>query len=54
MMFVVYRAIMGTVVFALLAFLLPGDVPVDRNGKIDWVGAVLGTAGLIVFNVAWK
>ncbi|KAL3490230.1 MFS general substrate transporter [Aspergillus germanicus] len=47
-------AIMGTVIFALLAFLLPSDVPVDRNGKIDWVGAVLGTAGLIVFNVAWN
>lgn len=48
------RAILGTFVFGLLALLLPADLPVDRNGKIDWIGALLGTSGLIVFNVAWK
>ncbi|KAF4171054.1 hypothetical protein CNMCM8927_003790 [Aspergillus lentulus] len=47
-------AILGTFVFGLLALLLPADLPVDRNGKIDWIGALLGTSGLIVFNVAWN
>jgi hypothetical protein len=48
------RAIVGTVIFVSLAVLLPSDYPVDKNGRIDWVGAFLGTAGLIVFNVSWK
>ncbi|KAL2859396.1 MFS general substrate transporter [Aspergillus pseudodeflectus] len=47
-------AIVGTVIFASLAVLLPSDYPVDKNGRIDWVGAFLGTAGLIVFNVSWN
>ncbi|KAL2816734.1 MFS general substrate transporter [Aspergillus granulosus] len=47
-------AIVGTIIFAALALLLPRDYPVDKNGKIDWIGAFLGTAGLIVFNVAWN
>ncbi|KAL2839825.1 major facilitator superfamily domain-containing protein [Aspergillus pseudoustus] len=49
-----FRAIVGTVIFVSLALLLPSDYPVDKNGEIDWVGALLGTAGLIVFNVAWN
>ncbi|KAL4879411.1 MFS general substrate transporter [Aspergillus karnatakaensis] len=47
-------AILGTVVFGALASLLPNDFPVDKKGKIDWIGAILGTAGLIIFNVAWN
>ncbi|KAL5339913.1 MFS general substrate transporter [Aspergillus crustosus] len=46
--------ILGTLIFGALARLLPSDHPVDKNGKIDWAGAVLGTTGLIVFNVAWN
>jgi predicted MFS family arabinose efflux permease len=49
-----HRAIFGAVVLSTLAFLLPVETPQDRNGKIDWIGAALGTSGLIVFNVAWK
>ncbi|KAF9241890.1 hypothetical protein DTO006G1_1581 [Penicillium roqueforti] len=47
-------AIMGAVVFGALGALLPPDRPVDRYGKIDWIGALLGTSGLILFNVAWN
>ena len=47
-------AILGTCVFGALWFLLLPEIPVDRRGKIDWVGAGLGSSGLIVFNVAWK
>lgn len=50
----VFRAIMAAVVLGALWILLPQEKPVDRQGKIDWIGAVLGTSGLIVFNVAWK
>ncbi|KAK9452800.1 major facilitator superfamily-domain-containing protein [Dipodascopsis uninucleata] len=47
-------AIFGSCVFGILAFLLPHDHPVDRNGKIDWIGAIFGTGGLILFNIAWN
>ncbi|KAK9243164.1 major facilitator superfamily domain-containing protein [Lipomyces tetrasporus] len=47
-------AIVGAAVFGALAYLLPQDHPVDRNGRIDWTGAALGTSGLILFNVAWN
>ncbi|KAG2009405.1 hypothetical protein GB937_007808 [Aspergillus fischeri] len=34
------RAILGTVVFGLLGLLLPTvDFSLERNGKIDWIGA---------------
>jgi hypothetical protein len=46
--------IFGAFVLGALWVLLPGERPVDRGGHIDWIGASLGTAGLIVFNVAWK
>ncbi|KAE9374123.1 major facilitator superfamily MFS-1 [Stipitochalara longipes BDJ] len=38
----------------MLRFVLPDERPVDPQGKIDWIGAALGTGGLIVFNVAWN
>ncbi|KAL5085617.1 hypothetical protein Trisim1_010101 [Trichoderma cf. simile WF8] len=47
-------AILGTFVFGILALLLPTDSPVDRKGTIDWIGAFLGTGGLIAFNIAWN
>lgn len=40
--------------FSTLAVLLPVETSQDRNGKIDWIGAALGTSGLTIFNVAWK
>ncbi|KAH8811053.1 major facilitator superfamily [Xylogone sp. PMI_703] len=53
-MFFFTMAILCTVILAILWILLPPERPVDRNGKIDWIGATLGTGGLIVFNVAWN
>ncbi|OAA53596.1 Major facilitator superfamily domain, general substrate transporter [Niveomyces insectorum RCEF 264] len=47
-------AIVGACVFGVLAYLLPNDHPVDQGGRIDYVGAALGTGGLVLFNVAWN
>ncbi|RFU26450.1 hypothetical protein B7463_g9879, partial [Scytalidium lignicola] len=47
-------AFLASIILAVLWVLLPPERPVDRYGKIDWIGAVLGTGGLIVFNVAWN
>jgi hypothetical protein len=49
-----FRGLLGAAILAVLWILLPAERPVDRNGGIDWIGASLGTGGLIVFNVAWK
>jgi hypothetical protein len=46
--------IFGAFVLGALWILLPGERLVDRGGHTDWIGASLGTGGLIVFNVAWK
>jgi hypothetical protein len=48
------RAILGICVFGSLWSLLPHELPVDRRGRIDWIGAGFGSGGLIFFNVAWK
>jgi hypothetical protein len=42
------------VVFVGLAILLPKENPVDKGGKIDVLGAVLGISGLLLFNICWK
>jgi hypothetical protein len=34
--------------------MLPSEKPLDRNGGIDYVGAVLGLGALVLFNFAWK
>ena len=44
----------STVVFILLWVLIPKEIPVDRNGKIDYLGAALGTSALIIFNFVWN
>ncbi|KAK3066982.1 hypothetical protein LTR53_016403 [Teratosphaeriaceae sp. CCFEE 6253] len=49
-----FAAMLGAVVFTLALFLLPGDTPVDPAGRIDWIGAYLGVAGLILFNFVWN
>lgn len=48
------RGLFATVAFAILYKLLPYETPFDKSGKIDWIGAFLGTAGLILFNFTWK
>ncbi|KAM0420422.1 hypothetical protein ACHAPT_011843 [Fusarium lateritium] len=34
--------------------LLPKERRVDENGKLDYVGAILGLSGLLLFNVVWN
>jgi hypothetical protein len=48
------RAILGLVVFGSAILLVPGDEPQNPRGSIDWIGAYLGVAGLILFNFVWK
>ncbi|KAL1853145.1 hypothetical protein VTK73DRAFT_9075 [Phialemonium thermophilum] len=47
-------AMVGAVVFGLLGYLVPTDRPLDKHGKVDWLGAVLGAGGLILFDIVWK
>lgn len=49
------RAIVGAVLFTAFAFIVPGEPePLDKTGKIDFVGSYFGVAGLILFNFVWK
>lgn len=45
---------MGFLVYGAAIVIVEQDRPVDPNGSIDWVGAYLGVAGLILFNFVWK
>ncbi|RYP21346.1 hypothetical protein DL765_002247 [Monosporascus sp. GIB2] len=47
-----FNAIVSLAAAVPLWALLPREVPVDRKGKIDWIGSFLSLGGLIVFNVA--
>ena len=49
-----YRACLAAVTFVALWTLAPYEPPVDRHGKIDWIGSALGTSSLILFNFVWK
>ncbi|KAF5011025.1 hypothetical protein FDECE_2832 [Fusarium decemcellulare] len=49
-----FLAILGAVIFGALHYCSPEEVPVDRGGKIDWVGLALGTSSLIIFNFVWN
>lgn len=42
------------VLFALLFLELPREVPVDKGGKIDYMGAGLGLSSLLLFNFVWN
>ncbi|KAK7953911.1 major facilitator superfamily-domain-containing protein [Apiospora saccharicola] len=37
-----------------LAFLLPKEQPIDKGGKIDYMGACLGLGSLLLFNFCWN
>ncbi len=41
-------------IFGSLAIIMPSETPVCEDEKIDWVGSVLGIAGLIAFNFVFK
>ena len=47
-------AAVGATIFVSLWALVPKEVPVDRHGKIDYIGAVLGTSALIIFSFVWN
>lgn len=49
-----FLAILGFVVYGVMAVIVPHDDPVQPEGKIDWIGAYLGVGGLILFNFTWK
>lgn len=48
-----FMAICTSAVFLALVLLLPQEEVFDKDGKIDYVGAVLGLGGLAIFNVVW-
>lgn len=48
------RGLMGSLVYAAAIVNVTQDQPVDPSGSVDWVGAYLGVAGLILFNFVWK
>ncbi|KAJ9615302.1 hypothetical protein H2200_001377 [Cladophialophora chaetospira] len=52
--FFVGIAAVAAIVFVSLWTLGPKEVPVDRHGKFDYIGALLGTSALIIFNYVWN
>lgn len=49
------RSILGAVVFAVFFFVVPSEgEPFDKGAPVDWIGAYLGTTGLVLFNFVWK
>jgi hypothetical protein len=48
------RAILGAIFFVVLWLVLPPESSVDKEGKVDWIGAFLGICGLVLFNFVWK
>ncbi|KAL9062991.1 MAG: hypothetical protein Q9157_008492 [Trypethelium eluteriae] len=49
-----FLAMLGALVLGALWILFPPERPVDPHGKIDYIGAVLGTSALILFNFVWN
>ncbi|KAL8846244.1 MAG: hypothetical protein Q9221_008657 [Calogaya cf. arnoldii] len=49
-----WLGLMGFLVYGAAIVIVEQDQPVDPNGSIDWVGAYLGVAGLILFNFVWN
>lgn len=37
-----------------LFFSMPKDQPLDKDGKIDYIGSAMGLSSLILFSVVWK
>ncbi|KAF5009102.1 hypothetical protein FDECE_4654 [Fusarium decemcellulare] len=47
-------ACIGTASLSGLFFVFPHEEPVDKGGKIDYMGVILGLGGLFLFNLAWN
>jgi hypothetical protein len=48
------RTILAFVVFTIAFIATPFDEPVDKDGKIDFIGLYLGIGALFLFNFVWK
>ena len=49
----VCRTLLGVVVYLVTFLVVPSAPPADKHGKIDWIGAYLGVAALILFTFVW-
>jgi hypothetical protein len=47
-------ALLGMLVFTMCFLVVPIDEPVDKDGKMDWIGGSIGVSSLILFNFVWK
>lgn len=45
---------MGAALYTTLWIVLPSELPVDKGGSVDWIGACLGLSALVLFNFVWK
>ncbi|POS68553.1 hypothetical protein DHEL01_v213053 [Diaporthe helianthi] len=46
-----WNALSTAGIMGLLMYLGVADIPVDKNGRIDYVGAILGLASLLLLNI---
>ena len=46
--------LLGFVVYGTAIIAVEADKSVDPHGVLDWFGAYLGVAALILFNFVWK
>ena len=49
-----HRALLGTLVFGILAITMPHEKPPSSDEKMDWFGPGLGVSALIAFSFVWK
>ena len=50
-----FLAMLGATIFTLFFFVVPSEgPPFDPHGRFDYVGAFLGTGGLVLFNFVWN
>ncbi|KAL3465990.1 major facilitator superfamily domain-containing protein [Aspergillus heterothallicus] len=50
----IFVACLAAAIFVPLWLLSRGEVTILHTGKIDWLGAALGTSALILFNFVWN
>ncbi|KAH8900011.1 MFS general substrate transporter [Thozetella sp. PMI_491] len=48
------RGLLGSVIYGTTILVVAADEPVARDEPVDWVGAYLGVAGLVLFNFVWN
>ncbi|KAL6854796.1 hypothetical protein ACO1O0_005923 [Amphichorda felina] len=50
----IFIALLGTLFYVSLFFIMPREGPVDKGGKIDFIGAFLGLSCLVLFSFTWN